>query len=430
MVQKPPIYFKLLASFISHGSLTISFLNTDKQTEPLKAQGAYEGPNIHICLANKDVLRALALHPDLAFPEAYMDERLILQNTSLDDFIIFLFRNKQHFGTTSFGRWLGRIQQLKARLASAIGRNAAQKNVAHHYDLTDALYAHFLDERRQYSCAYFGDTSDTIDMAQRRKIARLAAKLRLQKGADILDIGCGWGELAYGLSRLEDNLHVHGITLSENQLAYAKNTVLSRPDAHNISFALQDYRDEIALYDNIISVGMLEHVGRKSYDAYFSMVSRCLKPEGTAVIHTIGKRQACLFTAPFITKYIFPGGYIPTLADLATALAKTDLHIVDIECLHNHYAETLRAWRERCEERMSELIALYDARFYRMWLFYLTSCEYYFRLDEGVVYQIQLRKKRDDAPSNRAYITNRAETYLTKLCQQKNHFGKSQPSKI
>ena len=169
---------------------------------------------------------------------------------------------------------------------------------------------------------------------------------------------------------------------------------------------------------------MLEHVGRKSFLEYFKMVSRCLKDDGTAVIHTIGKRQACLFTAPFIAKYIFPGGYIPTLADLSDALSKTDLHIADVECLHNHYAETLKAWRTRCEAHKAQLVAYYDERFYRMWLFYLTACEYYFRLDEGVVYQIQLIKRRDNTPSSRAYIKDKAEIYLKKLCQQKSHFGK------
>ena len=158
-----------------------------------------------------------------------------------------------------------KIGNLKARLSHVINRGAAKKNVAHHYDLTDALYACFLDERRKYSCAYYASASDTIDQAQRNKIARLAAKLRIHEGAQILDIGCGWGELAYGLSALEKNMRVHGITLSENQIAYAKNTVQKRIDGDRLSFALKDYRDETNRYDNIISVGMLEHVGRKSF---------------------------------------------------------------------------------------------------------------------------------------------------------------------
>ena len=425
MSQRPSsIYFTLLAKFISHGCLSISFDNARKQTKRLIAQGTHEGPYVQICLKDESILRKLALNPELGFPEAYMDEQLILQDTSLDDFIVFLFSNKQHLASTAFGKITTKIGNLKARLSQAINRGAAKKNVAHHYDLTDALYACFLDERRQYSCAYYASASDTLDEAQHNKIARLAAKLRIHEGAHILDIGCGWGELAYGLSALEKNVRVHGITLSENQLAYARNVVQKRTDGDRLSFALQDYRDETSRYDNIISVGMLEHVGRKSFLDYFQMVSRCLKDDGTAVIHTIGKRQACLYTAPFIAKYIFPGGYIPTLADLSDALSKTDLHIADVECLHNHYAETLKAWRTRCEAHKAQLVAYYDERFYRMWLFYLTACEYYFRLDEGVVYQIQLIKRRDNAPSNRAYIQDKAENYLKKLCQQKSHFGK------
>ena len=173
---------------------------------------------------------------------------------------------------------------------------------------------------------------------------------------------------------------------------------------------------------------MLEHVGRKSFDEYFKMISANLAKDGTAVIHTIGKRQESFITSPFITKYIFPGGYIPTLSDLSTALCHSDLHIADIEFLHNHYAYTLREWRKRCETHKQKLISLYDERFYRMWLFYLTLCEYFFRLDEGVVYQIQLIKKRDETPSTRTYITKTEQRYLKRLWQQKNHFGKTSPS--
>ena len=418
------LYCKIFASFISHGSVEM-VIGT---SPPFMAKGAQEGPAIRLQIDNSAPLRAMIINPELGIPEAYMDGRLRLIETSIDDFLIFLFKNKQEFATTRFGRFLSQLHLIKHAFSGAIHKGAAKANVAHHYDLTDALYDCFLDERRQYSCAYYESADDTLEQAQLQKIARLGAKLKLRKNARILDVGCGWGELAYALCALETGVEVHGITLSENQLSYAQSHVATRADKPASSFALQDYRDEQNKYDNIVSVGMLEHVGRKSYDDYFKMVSQCLAQDGTAVIHTIGKRKAWPTTSPFITKYIFPGGYIPTLADLSNALCQTDLHIADIESMHHHYAYTLRDWRTRCEAKKDHIIALYDERFYRMWLFYLTSCEYFFRLDEGVVYQIQLIKTRDETPSTRGYITRKEQKYLKKLWQQKNHFGKSPPS--
>ena len=424
MTPKQPLSFKILSSFISHGQLEISFQNAPVGSRPFVTKGRHKGPHICLYLPSSRVLQFLITHPEIAFPECYMDRRIILRNTSIDDFIIFLFLNKQQFAKSRIGKFIQFLQRVKGHFRGVTRRRAARANVAHHYDLTDELYALFLDDRRQYSCAYFRSETDSINLAQNQKIARLGAKLRLKKNAHILDIGCGWGELAYGLSALESGLHIHGITLSKNQLAYARETVATRPDTPSISFSYRDYRDETDLYDHIVSVGMLEHVGSQSFKTYFKKIDSCLKEDGTAVIHTIGKRNICPTTSPFITKYIFPGGYIPTMADIGSALETTQLHIADIEAMHNHYAETLLAWRKKCEAQKDKIIALYDKKFYRMWLFYLVSCEYFFRLDEGVVYQIQLIKKRDKSPSTRDYIAKNEKLYLSRLCQQTSHFGK------
>ena len=423
-MSKTPIIFKIFASFISCGSIEITFDKDTHNKATLTAKGKKEGPHVRLRLADNNVLRKMTLNPELAIPEAYMDERLRLVDTSLDDFILFLLRNQQALGRTKKGRILGLLHRTKHLFSGVIRKSAAKANVAHHYDLTDRLYEMFLDDRRQYSCAYYEFPDDTLAQAQLQKIARLGAKLRIKQGAHILDVGCGWGELAYALSGLEDDVQVKGITLSENQLSYAKDYVATRADKPRVSFDLCDYREMDDVFDNIISVGMLEHVGCHSFDTYFKMISRCLKQDGTAVIHTIGKRRACPTTQPFITKYIFPGGYIPTLADLAKPLSESDLHIADIECLHNHYAHTLSAWRANCEAHKSEIVKLYDETFYRMWQFYLCSCEYFFRLDEGVVYQIQLIKTRDEAPSLRSYIAEKEQVYLKKLWQQNPLFGK------
>ncbi|MGC6517126.1 MAG: class I SAM-dependent methyltransferase [Candidatus Puniceispirillaceae bacterium] len=427
MAKKEPLFFKIFTQFIQYGEMKITFQNAKQYPHTLTATGAMTGKSVAICLQNLSDLRKITLNPELAIPEAFMDGRLTLHETTLDDFIIFLFHNRKIFAKTPVGRLMGLVKRWKARLSTAIKRKAAKQNVAHHYDLTDALYACFLDNRRQYSCAYYESETDSLELAQHQKIARIGAKLRLKAGAQVLDIGCGWGELAYGLSALEKNIHVHGITLSDNQIDYAINEVAKRDKTPNLSFSLQDYRDETGHYDNIVSVGMLEHVGRKAYDRYFSVVDHCLNEDGTALIHTIGKRRAELSTNRFIDKYIFPGGYLPTLSDLATSLAKYDLHIADVECLHTHYAQTLKHWRERCEANKDKLISLYDERFYRMWLFYLISCEHFFRLDEGVVYQIQLIKKRSVKPSTRDYIKAKEQIYLKKLWQQKPPSGNMSP---
>lgn len=418
------LFFKLFASFITFGKVEVRFTLQPHQSKIYQAIGSQDGPSVILELRDPAILRRITLNPQLAIPEAYMDGQLTLIDTSLDAFIIFLFHNKQQYDERPVGRLLHALATLFQCFHSKIPKAKAKRNVAHHYDLSSELYELFLDKRKQYSCAYFETETDTLDQAQIQKIARLGAKLRLKDNASVLDIGCGWGELAYALTALKKNISVHGITLSENQLAYAKTHVTSRKDRPQVQFSLQDYRDETGLYDHIVSVGMLEHVGKNSYGRFFDIVSQCLKEDGCAVIHTIGKRRACPTTTPFITKYIFPGGYIPTLADLSHELAKRDLHIADIEAMHNHYALTLRHWKERCREAKQMLISLNDERFYRMWQFYLTSCEYFFRLDEGVVYQIQLIKKRDDTPSTRGYILTKEQEYVKKLWQQNNHFGK------
>ena len=413
------LIFRLFATFIHHGSLEVRL----RGQKSMRATGKHKGPHIIISLPNYNLLYRFLINAELAIPEAYMDGDLRLINSSLDDFLTFLLRNKQHYKKSRLQRLIYSVRGIIIWFKGRIKKGKAKSNVAHHYDLTDSLYHSFLDERRQYSCAYFRD-GDDLEQAQRRKIARLAAKLCLKSNGDVLDIGCGWGELAYALYSIDESLHIKGITLSENQFGYAQKMAQKRQAESHLEFALQDYRDEDGRYDHIISVGMLEHVGFHSYQAYFNLVDNCLKDDGIAVIHTIGKQSAHYSGSPFIEKYIFPGGYLPTIGELGHAIAKTDLHILDIEAMHNHYADTLRHWRMRFIEKKAEMIALYDERFFRMWCFYLAGCEYYFRLDEGVVYQIQLSKKRGNSPSNRDYIARFEKLYLDKLCNQHSHSGK------
>ena len=427
MAINPPFIFHLFAKLVHKGSISLCIGAFD-ETMAWVAHGSQEGKTVKITLSSKRDLWKMTFRPELAIPEAYMEGRLGLVDTSIDDFIVFLFTNKQAFLTTNFGRFCHHVKQIKATLKRVISRGAARRNVAHHYDLKDELYALFLDDRRQYSCGYFTSPDDDIHKAQIQKIARIAAKLKLKNGAQILDIGCGWGELSYALSTLERDITTHGITLSENQWHYASQQVAARAPSH-VKFRLQDYRDEYLHYDHIVSVGMIEHVGLKALSGYVKVISRCLNDNGTALLHFIGKRRANKDLSPFINKYIFPGGYIPTLADISSAIAKTDLHITDVECWHTHYAQTLREWRTRCEQHKQAIITDFDERFWRMWLFYLVSCEYFFRLDEGVVYQIQLAKRRDVKPSTRYYIAAKEKKYAKILWQQNKIFGNQPPSK-
>ena len=423
--MKTPFIFQLFARLIHKGQLSLCIGIFDRD-QAWTASGKEEGQTVNITLSSQGDLWPMIFRPEMGIAEAYMDGRLCLADTSIDDFIIFLFDNKQALSVTKFGRFFNYIVQIKAFLKSAIGRRMAQRNVSHHYDIKDDLYELFLDHRRQYSCGYFLSPHDDIHTAQIQKIARIAAKLKLKDGAQILDIGCGWGELSYALSTLENNIFTHGITLSKNQWDYACKKVASRAPSQ-VHFSLQDYRDEHQKYDHIVSVGMIEHVGHKALNDYCKVISRCLEETGIALLHFIGKRRASKGHSPFINKYIFPGGYIPTLADMTSALSKTDLHITDVECWHNHYAETLRQWRLRCETHKEHIISTFDERFWRMWLFYLVSCEYFFRLDEGVVYQIQLAKTRDVTPSTRYYIAEKEKRYTKKLWQQNKLFGNPPP---
>lgn len=335
-----PLIFHLFAKLVQKGELRLC-IGTFDLKNAWTALGKEEGQIVHLTLSSKADLWKMTFRPEIVIAEAYMDGRLRLVDTKIDDFIIFLFENKQAFSRTNLGLIYHHIIQIKALLKGTIRRGAAQRNVAHHYDLKDELYALFLDQRRQYSCGYFKSPCDDIHTAQIQKIARIAAKLKLKEGGHILDIGCGWGELSYALSTLEDDITAHGITLSENQWNYACSNIAERAPSR-VKFSLQDYRDVDQKYDHIVSVGMIEHVGRKALDEYCQIISECLDETGTALLHFIGKRRASKSQSPFINKYIFPGGYIPTLADITSALSKTDLHITDVDCWHNHYAETLR----------------------------------------------------------------------------------------
>jgi cyclopropane-fatty-acyl-phospholipid synthase len=295
------------------------------------------------------------------------------------------------------------MRALALRVQQWNDRNASKRNVAHHYDLSYDLYRRFLDEDMQYSCAYFARPDMTLEEAQSAKRAHIAAKLRLTPGQRVLDIGCGWGGLALELAG-KHGVRVLGITLSQEQLAIARRRAAEAGLEHLTEFQLIDYRDVKGTFDRIVSVGMFEHVGVPHFREYFEAVRKLLKPDGVALIHSIGRHMGPGLTQAWIRKYIFPGGYIPALSEVTPVVEKAGLWITDVEILRLHYAETLRHWRERFVKAWPEIASVYDERFCRMWEFYLAFSELAFRYTGHMVFQMQLTRRVDALPITRDYI--------------------------
>ena len=358
-------------------------------------------PAIH--LRDDETVRRIVVAPQLAFGEAYMDGALTIDGDDLHGLMRSIVLNT---GAADPTGWLA-ARRLVTRALRRFGqinrREAAQANVAHHYDLPPALYDLFLDADRQYSCAYFRTPGDTLDQAQAQKKAHIAAKLLIRPGMRVLDIGCGWGGLALTLAR-DHGARVVGITLSEEQLAAARRRAREAGLEAQVKFRLQDYREVAETFDRVVSVGMFEHVGLPNYDAYFRTVHDRLAEGGVALIHMIGRAGRPEATNPWIAKYIFPGGYVPALSDVAAPIERSRLRIADLECLRLHYAMTLRHWHDRFAARESEAEAMNDARFVRMWKFYLVASEQTFRHGRQDVFQFQLSRGVDAVPITRDYL--------------------------
>ncbi len=347
--------------------------------------------------------RGVVLDPELKLGEAYMDGTLVVDEGSIADVLAVLLaqdcsREPPRWARTQWWLryWYRRLQQFNPP-------HRAQRNVAHHYDLDGQLYSLFLDADQQYSCGYFEKPDQTLDDAQLAKKRHLAAKLLLERDKRVLDIGCGWGGLALYLAEL-GRARVTGITLSQEQLARARARAAEHGLSDAIEFRLQDYRDIPDSFDRIVSVGMFEHVGVGFYDAFFGKCASLLADDGVMLLHSIGRSEGPNVTNPWVAKYIFPGGYIPALSEVLPAVERAGLLVTDIEVLRLHYAETLKAWRERFLAHREGVEKLYDARFVRMWEFYLASSEMSFREQTLMVFQLQLTKRQDVVPMTRDYI--------------------------
>ena len=342
-------------------------------------------------LLDKKLHYKLFIYPDLYFGEAYTDGTLEIENGSLTDFLEITMKNIGRNEINIFGKILKKIRGTYRYLTNFNIAKKSKDNVAHHYDISDDLYDLFLDPKRQYSCAYFKSENECLETAQNNKIDHFIKKLNLKPNQKVLDIGSGWGSLAIEIAK-KTKCEVTGITLSENQYKYSLNKVKENNLENQVQFKLVDYRNLREKFDRIVSVGMFEHVGRKFYKTFFRQVNNLLNYDGLALIHTIGSINGPRDPQPWITKYIFPGGYTPSMSELASPIEKSGLIVSDIEVLRMHYSHTLSHWKERCISNKSKILEMFDEKFFRMWEFYLTSCELAFKLEDQVVFQFQLKK--------------------------------------
>ena len=341
-----------------------------------------------------------------------MDGTLVVEEGSIADLLaLALSQDERALPRWMRPQWGMRFLQRRCRQLN--GRDRSRRNVAHHYDLDGRLYSLFLGPDRQYSCGYFESPDLTLDDAQLAKKRHLAAKLLVRPNSRVLDVGCGWGGLPLYLAEI-CGVQTVGITLSEEQLALARLRAAERGLSNSVEFRLQDYRDVAGRFDRIVSVGMFEHVGVGFYDAFFHKIADLLANDGVCLLHSIGRSDPPGITNPWIARYIFPGGYIPALSEVLPAIERAGLLVTDIEILRLHYAETLKAWRERFLARRDEAERLYDERFVRMWEFYLAVSEMAFRHEAMIVFQIQLAKRQDVVPLTRDYIA-REEARLREL---------------
>jgi cyclopropane-fatty-acyl-phospholipid synthase len=388
---------RLFDAIVRQGTLTLILPNG---RQLVSGDGA--DPRIAIRLHDRKAVIRLALHPDLALGELYMDGRLTIEEGDIADLLALLMSNLARTPPSGLLNFVRAMRRRFRWLKQFNPSRRARANVAHHYDLSGKLYDLFLDRDKQYSCAYFSEEGASLEDAQTGKKRHIAAKLHLDReGLRVLDIGSGWGGLALDLAR-DCGANVLGVTLSEEQLALARSRASLAGLSERCEFELEDYRALEGTFDRVVSVGMFEHVGVPHYRAFFDKLGALLNNDGIALIHTIGRSDGPGSSNPWITKYIFPGGYTPALSEM--------LIVTDVEVLRLHYAETLKEWRRRFKARWDEAAAIYDERFCRMWEFFLAGEEMAFRYDGLVVFQVQLVKRIDALPLTRDYMLDSERT--------------------
>ena len=397
---------RLIDKLLKAGSITLVMPDGSRETH-----GPGGGRPLTVRLADRKVAFEILKNPRLGLGEAYMDGRLTIEDGTILD-LLELITGSVRWEDGGKGKLIGKgkIAAVKAFFRRNDPRRA-RRNVAHHYDLSDELYATFLDPDRQYSCAYYIDPRNSLERAQADKKAHIAAKLYLNPGQRVLDIGCGWGGMALYLQRVA-GVDVLGITLSEEQLKVARRRAEEAGVADHVKFELIDYRHLDGQFDRIVSVGMFEHVGLAHYEEFFAKCRKLLKADGVMLLHTIGKfGKAAKSPDPFTDKYIFPGYFLPSLSQMCAASEKVRLIASDVETLRLHYAYTLREWLRRFTASRDKMVKLYDERFFRMWEFYLVGGIVMFETGGGCNYQVQYIRDRHALPITRDYMAEAEERY-------------------
>ncbi|MGB3272612.1 MAG: cyclopropane-fatty-acyl-phospholipid synthase family protein [Xanthobacteraceae bacterium] len=385
-----------LPNYVRRGALTLITASGERIV-----CGDGSGEPVVARLTTTAAQRHLVFDPEMALGEIYMDGALVLEQGSIADLLAVVL--DQPYAVPKWARLQWWARYIVRHWQQFNSRRRSQRNVAHHYDLSGELYDLFLDSDKQYSCAYFERPDSTLEEAQLAKKRHIAAKLVVQPGHRVLDIGCGWGGLGLYLAEIAD-ARVTGVTLSKEQLAVARARAQQKNLTRAATFLAKDYREVPGPFDRIVSVGMFEHVGVDFYDTFFKHCAEVLADDGVMVLHSIGRPEGPGITNPWIAKYIFPGGYIPALSEVFPAIERAGLLVADVEILRLHYAETLKAWRERFMARREEAARLYDERFVRMWEFYLAASEMSFRKQNMMNFQIQITKRQDVVPLTRDYI--------------------------
>ena len=364
-------------------------------------------PSVAVRFVDSRAQWAFLLDPDLRLGEIYMDRRLLVERGTIFDFLCLILREAKHQRPTLPVRILDRLRYVMRKIVLNTGKGRSKHNAQYHYDLDGRVYDWMLDEDKQYTCAYFNRPGMSLEDAQLAKKRHVAAKLLVEPGQSVVDLGCGWGGFAMYLTETAGAGRVMGVNLSDAQIGIARERAAGRGLGDRVSFNIQDYRDAQGAFDRVSSVGLLEHIGPAHYGTFFKTVARLMKEDGLGVVHTIGCADGVNFPNPWLNKYIFPSGYIPALSELMPAIEAAGLIVTDTEIWRDHYVHTLHAWRERFMAHWDEAAKLYDERFCRMWEYYLSMGETAFLYEDVVIFQIQVAKRLDAVPYTRDYIAER-----------------------
>lgn len=389
----------MMARFVKTGTMTIIDADDERHVH-----GNGGEPKVTIKLHDKKLYRSLFLNPELRAGEAYMDGTLTIEEGgSIRDLLMIFAHNRGGLRNQPLQKALkGYLKKIR-KWHQRNKRASSRKNVQHHYDLSNDFYRLWLDEGMNYSCAYYPTPDLSLEQAQLAKLRHITAKLNLKPGQSVLEIGCGWGSMAIYMAQ-HCGVRVVGVTLSDEQHKLANERVAALGLQDKVDIRLQDYRDVTETFDAVVSIGMFEHVGVAHYKDYFDAISARLSDDGAALVHSIGRKGGPGTTGAWIRKYIFPGGYSPALSETYAEIEKSGLWVTDMEILRLHYAETLLEWDRRFQAVRDQVEAMFDARFVRMWEFYLIISEFSFRYGKHMNFQIQLAKTVNSLPMARDYM--------------------------